>query len=152
MVDNAFLKKRQELEVKVDGWEKLIETDQINIVDVQERSITVEMTVNTHHLNLRGYAHGGFLFSLCDMGSGLLVYSQGLNCVTLNSSVNYLRGAKPGDVLTIHADSVHWGKKTIVNEILITNQDGTPCVRATVTMFVLGELCLESETGYYQEQ
>lgn len=151
-MQNDFITKRQELEAATDGWEKLSETNNIEILDVQERSIKVQIVVNKHQINLRGYAHGGYLFSLCDMGSGMLVYSQGLNCVTLNSSVNYLHGVKPGDVLTISASSTHWGRQTIVNEVIITNQDEVACVRATVTMFVLGELCLESETGYYEEQ
>lgn len=139
-MDNEFLQLRHRLEHEVEGWEALAELEDMQVTDVQERSVTLVTTVTTHNLNLRGFAHGGYLFSLCDIASGSLVYSQGLDCVTLNSSINYLRGAQPGDVLTITATAQHWGRQTIVNDILITNQEGRSLVRATVTMFVMGKL------------
>lgn len=137
---NEFLERRHRLETEVHGWEDLAELADMQVTEVAERSVTLTTTVTEHNLNLRGFAHGGYLFSLCDIGSGTMVYSQGLDCVTLNSSINYLRGAQPGDVLTISVKAVHWGGKTIVNEVTITNQEGRAMVRATVTMFVMGEL------------
>lgn len=127
-MDNELLKRRHRLEHEVEGWEKLAELEDMQVTKVSERSVTLNTTVTTHNLNLRGFAHGGYLFSLCDIASGTMVYSQGLDCVTLNSSINYLRGAEPGDVLTITANAVHWGSKTVVNEITIVNQDGRALV------------------------
>ena len=88
-------------------------------------------------LNPRGFAHGGWLFTLCDASSGALVFSHGLDCVTQNASINYLHGGWPGDTVDIDVRALHWGRTTIVNEVTLTNQDGRPLAVATMTMYVM---------------
>ncbi len=61
-------------------------------------------------LNYYGNAHGGYLFTLCDQISGLVVISLGLDGVTLQSSINYLKAGKLDDVLTIKGECVHQGQ------------------------------------------
>ena len=90
-------------------------------------------------LNYYGNAHGGYLFTLCDQVSGLVVVSQGVDGVTLQSSINYLKAGRLGDVLTIHGECVHSGRTTRVVDVDITNQDGANVCKATFTMFVTGQ-------------
>lgn len=137
---NELLERRAKLEIEVGGWEDLAELTSMEVIACEPRALTLQIAVTERNVNLRGFGHGGYLFSLCDMGSGCMVYSQGLDCVTLNSSVNYLRGAQPGDVLTIDVKALHWGRTTVVNDVNITNQDGKALVHATVTMYVMGKL------------
>ncbi|MTW37955.1 PaaI family thioesterase, partial [Streptococcus pneumoniae] len=86
-----------------------------------------------------GNAHGGYLFTLCDQISGLVVISLGLDGVTLQSSINYLKAGKLDDVLTIKGESVHQGRTTCVVDVDITNQEGRNVCKATFTMFVTGQ-------------
>ena len=90
-------------------------------------------------LNYYGNAHGGYLFTLCDQISGLVVISQGVDGVTLQSSINYLKAGRLGDILTIHGECVHSGRTTRVVDVDITNQEGANVCKATFTMFVTGE-------------
>ena len=76
---------------------------------------------------------------LSDQISGLVVISQGVDGVTLQSSINYLKAGRLGDVLTIHGECVHSGRTTRVVDVDITNQEGTNVCKATFTMFVTGE-------------
>ena len=79
------------------------------------------------------------MFTLCDQISGLVIISQGADAVTLQSSINYLKAAKLGDILSIKGKCVHAGRTTRVVDVDIINQDGRNVCKATFTMFVTGE-------------
>ena len=108
------------------------------IEKMRDGYVVVTTKVVESSLNYYGNAHGGYLFTLCDQVSGLVVVSQGVDGVTLQSSINYLKAGRLGDVLTIHGECVHSGRKTRVVDVDITNQDGVNVCKATFTMFVTG--------------
>ena len=109
------------------------------IETMRDGHVIVTTKVVESSLNYYGNAHGGYLFTLCDQISGLVVISQGVDGVTLQSSINYLKAGRLGDVLTIHGECVHSGRKTRVVDVDITNQEGANVCKATFTMFVTGE-------------
>lgn len=108
------------------------------IEKMRDGHVVVSTKVVESSLNYYGNAHGGYLFTLCDQISGLVVISQGVDGVTLQSSINYLKAGRLGDVLTIHGECVHSGRMTRVVDVDITNQDGVNVCKATFTMFVTG--------------
>lgn len=69
---------------------------------VRLRSKVVESS-----LNLYGYAHGGYLFTLCDQVAGLVSLSLGVNSVTMQSSINYLKPGELGETLSIEGMCLH---------------------------------------------
>lgn len=87
-------------------------------------------------LNLYGNAHGGFLFSLCDMAAGMSTYAYEIVNVTQNSSIQFLRGVSQGTVF-VESNAVHKGSKTVVNQVTITDSEGRLLVTAAYTMFLL---------------
>ena len=95
------------------------------IETMRDGHVVVTTKVVESSLNYYGNAHGGYLFTLCDQISGLVVISQGVDGVTLQSSINYLKAGRLGDVLTIHGECVHSGRTTRVVDVDITNQEGT---------------------------
>lgn len=109
------------------------------IESMKDGHVVVTTKVVASSLNYYGYAHGGYLFTLCDQISSLVVISQGSDGVTLQSSINYLKAGKLGDQLTITGNCVHKGRTTRVVDVLIHNQDGEHVCKATFTMFVTGE-------------
>ena len=96
-------------------------------------------TVTEEDTNIAGMAHGGLFFSMADTTSGSALSSYGRRAVTLNASFNYLRGAKPGDVLTGEAHEVKHGETICVYDVTIRNQDGTPVSSGTFTIFLFNE-------------
>ena len=106
---------------------------------MRDGHVVVTTKVVESSLNYYGNAHGGYLFTLCDQISGLVVISQGVDGVTLQSSINYLKAGRLGDILTIHGECVHSGRTTRVVGVDITNQEGANVCKATFTMFVTGE-------------
>lgn len=109
------------------------------IKEMKDGHVEVTTKVVDSSLNYYGNAHGGYLFTLCDQISGLVLISLGLDVVTLQSSINYLKAGKRDDVLTIKGECVHQGRTTCVVDVAITNQDGKNICKATFTMFVTGK-------------
>ena len=108
------------------------------IEKMRDGHVVVTTKVVDSSLNYYGNANGGYLFTLCDQVSGLVVVSQGVDGVTLQSSINYLKAGRLEDVLTFHGECVHSGRTTRVVDVDITNQDGANVCKATFTMFVTG--------------
>ena len=109
------------------------------IKKMKDGHVEVTTKVVDSSLNYYGNAHGGYLFTLCDQISGLVLFSLGLDVVTLQSSINYLKAGKRDDVLTIKGECVHQGRTTCVVDVVISNQDGKNVCKATFTMFVTGQ-------------
>ncbi|KJQ62661.1 PaaI family thioesterase [Streptococcus oralis] len=109
------------------------------IKEMKDGHVEVTTKVVDSSLNYYGNAHGGYLFTLCDQISGLVLFSLGLDVVTLQSSINYLKAGKRDDVLTIKGECVHQGRTTCVVDVDICNQDGKNVCKATFTMFVTGQ-------------
>ncbi|WP_164966742.1 PaaI family thioesterase, partial [Streptococcus oralis] len=103
------------------------------IEQMRDGHVVVTTKVVDSSLNYYGNAHGGYLFTLCDQISGLVVISLGLDGVTLQSSINYLKAGKLDDVLTIKGECVHHGRTTCVVDVDITNQEGRNVCKATFT-------------------
>ena len=118
---------------------KLTIFDNYEEVKSEKNTAIVKTIVVESNLNLFGNAHGGYLFSLCDSVSGYLFIGNGINVVTLSSSINYLKPSKEGDELTVTAKVVHDGKTTKVVDTIITNQEDNIIVRSTFTMYVVGK-------------
>ncbi|MGT2845831.1 PaaI family thioesterase [Streptococcus massiliensis] len=108
------------------------------IEKMSDGQVIVMTKVVNSSLNYYGNAHGGYLFTLCDQISGLVVISQGVDGVTLQSSINYLKAGQLGDTLTICGTCVHAGRTTRVVDVEISNQAGDNICKATFTMFVTG--------------
>ena len=89
------------------------------IEKMRDGHVVVTTKVVESSLNYYGNAHGGYLFTLCDQVSGLVVVSQGVDGVTLQSSINYLKAGRLGDVLTIHGECVHSGRTTRVVDVIL---------------------------------
>lgn len=106
---------------------------------VEYGHVIVSTNVVESSLNYHQTAHGGYLFALSDQIAGAVSVSTGFDTVTQQSSINYLKPGKLGDVLTIEGTCIHDGKKTKVNEVVIKNQKNKILTRAVFTMYVTGK-------------
>ena len=64
---------------------------------------TAELKLTPDVLNPLGMAHGGTIFSLCDIAAGSAAASHGVIAVTLDSTINFYRPGLPGTTLTANA-------------------------------------------------
>lgn len=121
--------------MKSNQFNELKVFENYEILKLEKGHSIVSTRVVESSLNLYQNAHGGYLFTLCDASSGYVNIANGTDVVTLSSSINYIRGAKLDDVLTIESKVVHDGRSTKVVETNITNQNGKLVVKSTFTMY-----------------
>lgn len=84
----------------------------------------MEIPVAPMHYNSAGIVHGGVFAGLLDSTMGMAMLTKNKMGVTTSLNVNYLKGAKKGDVLRAEATVTHNGKKMIYCEGKIYNQRG----------------------------
>ena len=106
------------------------------LLEVSPGHARLSMEITEEALNLYGNVHGGFLFSLCDMAAGMSTYAFETTNVTECSSINFLRGVNTGTIY-IESNAIHKGRKTVVNQVTVTNDAGKLVVSANFTMFLI---------------
>ena len=102
----------------------------MDIVEMDEGYAVVTMTITPQMLNGHKTCHGGQLFSLADTAFAYACNSQGLAAVASAASIDFLRPAFTGDLLTATARVKQQGKLTGVYDIEIVNQQ-----QKTVALF-----------------
>ncbi len=111
----------------------------IHIVSVDEQGgATVEAELTDSMLNPLGIAHGGTVYTLCDVAAGTAAASRGRIAVTLDSNIHYYRPGNVGTKLTAVAHERKYGRNTSVYMVELSDSDGKRIADATFTMFYSG--------------
>lgn len=90
MTIEEILKLRQE----AGGLNKLMHMHVVTLD--KDGGATVELDLTPELLNPLGMAHGGTIFTLCDIAAGSAAASQGTVAVTLDSTIHYYRPGRCG--------------------------------------------------------
>jgi acyl-CoA thioesterase len=96
----------------------------MKIVAVSEGAAFLEMPVRDDMLNGLDLCHGGLITSLADSAFAFACNSRGVTTVAAGLTVELLRPAKQGDVLTARAFEVTSSGRTGLYDITVTNQRG----------------------------
>ncbi len=127
-----LLKLRQE----AGGLNRLMNM-RVTSVD-EEGNATVELDVTRDLLNPLGMAHGGTIFSLCDIAAGTAAASHGPVAVTLDSNIHYYRPGRLGKTLTAYATERKRGRSTAVYLVDVYDDEEKHVADAVFTMFYAG--------------
>ncbi|MBR3264784.1 MAG: PaaI family thioesterase [Erysipelotrichaceae bacterium] len=100
-----------------------------------EGEAVYSIKVNETDVNPYGFAHGGYLFTLCDNMAGIVGFTLGYYAVTLQANVNYLKSALVNDVLEVKGKAIHSGKTTDVVEVEVCNQNKELLAKAQITLY-----------------
>ena len=109
--------------------------EKAEILEIAPGHVKLAIEVSPECLNLYGNAHGGFLFSLCDMAAGMSTYAYEILNVTQSGNIQFLRGVSAGRIC-VESNAVHKGRKTVVNQVQITDEQNRLIATATMTMFL----------------
>ena len=109
----------------------------IRLVDVDDRCGIVEVTLTPKGMNPLGTAHGGLIFSLLDVATGVAARSGGRMTVTQDASIYFLRSGKNTEKLTAKGRVVREGRRTGLCEAEVFTDDGTLIAKGSVTVFYL---------------
>ena len=132
MTIEEILKLRQE----AGGLNKLMHMHVVTLD--KDGGATVELDLTPELLNPLGMAHGGTIFTLCDIAAGSAAASQGTVAVTLDSTIHYYRPGRCGKKLTAVAYERKRGRKVSVYLVEGHDDEGKHIADATFTMFYTG--------------
>ncbi len=110
----------------------------IRVLEISEGTAVAELDLTPETLNPLGNAHGGTLFTLCDVAAGSAAASHGRVAVTLSGVINYLRPGREGHTLRAVASELKAGKNTSVYNVDVHDMDGAMVANCTFTMFYTG--------------
>ena len=83
--------------------------ENLNILEVEPGHVRLSIELTEACLNLYGNAHGGFLFSLCDIAAGMSTYACEVTNVTQCAGINFVRGVNSGTIY-VESNIVHKGR------------------------------------------
>ena len=109
----------------------------IHVEEIGPGTARVTLHLEDRHLNPVGLPHGGVYFSMADTACGSAMASHGYHAVTVNTSFEFLRSARPGDALTAVATEIKAGRTLCVYGVRVTNQEGTLLGTGTFTFYQL---------------
>ena len=84
----------------------------LRLVDVDDGTSVVEVTLRKEGLNPHGIAHGGLIFTLCDVATGVAARSHGRNTVSQDASIYFLRPGAHTEKLTAKGRVIKEGRTT----------------------------------------
>ena len=96
----------------------------IQVIETGEGYSKIKITIRNEMVNGFGIVHGGVTFSLADSAFAFACNNRNNLSVALDTSINFMKPAHVGDVLTAEAKEIHNGKSTGLYQIFITNQNG----------------------------
>ena len=111
----------------------------LRITQIQQGTAQVELPITQNHLNPIGSVHGGCLATIADVVGGAAASSYGYQVTTLDSNLHYLRAGLNAACLYGKARELKHGKRIMVYEISIEDQDGTVLVEGIFTYMTLNQ-------------
>ena len=115
----------------------------IEILEIKEGYSKIKMSIRDEMVNGFGIVHGGVTFSLSDSAFAFACNNRNNLSVALDTSINFMKPAHVGDVLTAEAKEIHNGKSTGLYQIFITNQNDHLIALFKGTCFRTGKKLVE---------
>ncbi|MGX9295654.1 PaaI family thioesterase [Tsukamurella paurometabola] len=113
----------------------------MDIVRVEEGSVTVTLSTRADFANPLGTVHGGIAATMLDSAMSCAVHStlpSGVGYTTLELKINYIRSASTdGQRLTAQGHVVHTGRSTATAEGRVVDENDRLIAHATTTCLIL---------------
>ena len=108
----------------------------IKIVDFDDEHCIVEGELCNEAMNPWGMAHGGFVYSLCDVAAGALVSQFAPKFVTLSANMSYLRPSQ-GTRLRAEGRLLKKGRTVCVVDTFVYDDQDRLTARGTFEIYIM---------------
>ena len=95
----------------------------IEVMEITASFCKLKLRVREEMTNGFKIAHGGITYSLADSCLAFAANADGLQAVSIETSISHTKKVKSGDVLTATSKEMNKSSKTALYYITITNQD-----------------------------
>ena len=109
----------------------------IEIIELSLGYAKVQLQVSEHVLNPIQSVHGGCLFTMADIASGAAANSYEQKAATLDSTFHYLKPALNTKTLFATTKEIKRGKRVLVYQVFVTDQDEQILAEGMFTYMVL---------------
>ena len=110
----------------------------IVITEVGNGISRVQTALSPKSLNPFGFAHGGLLFTLCDVAAGVLALEGGRASVTLSANIEYLRGGISSGTLYAVAKRIKEGRTIGVFDVDVYDENDNLLAKSTMQYYYSG--------------
>ncbi|HEY0938911.1 MAG TPA: hotdog fold thioesterase [Steroidobacter sp.] len=94
----------------------------LTLASIEPGRASCQLTVRLELVNSHNFCHGGVIFALADTALAYASCSTNRSGVTQAASINFIRPAKLGDVLTATAVVEQDGRRASACSVRVTNQ------------------------------
>lgn len=108
----------------------------IFVTDVEPESAVVEAELRPESLNLLGMAHGGFVYSMCDVAAGVIIAQYADKFVTLSGNLYFMRPSK-GKKLRCEARIIKRGRTVNVVVTCVFDDSGAVTAKGTFEIYIM---------------
>ena len=108
----------------------------IVISDISDELCVVEGELKPQAMNPLGMAHGGFVYTLCDVAAGALVGQNGGEFVTLSANMSYLRPSQ-GTRLRAEGRLLKKGRTVCVVDTFVYADQDRLTARGTFEIYIM---------------
>ena len=107
----------------------------IEVLEITGGFCELKMTVRDEMTNGFNIAHGGIAYSLADSCLAFAANADGIQAVSIETSISHTKKVASGDVLTATSKEMNKSSKTAMYYITITNQDNQEVAHFKGTVF-----------------
>ncbi|MBQ2106398.1 MAG: PaaI family thioesterase [Lachnospiraceae bacterium] len=108
------------------------------ITEIGTETSEIRMEVHPDGLNIMGQVHGGLLYSLADVVTGLTARADGRKYVTQSAHVNFIGNVSSGLIIA-KGDIVKRGRSIVIVRGIVTDENGKLLLETTTNMFCLSK-------------
>ena len=107
----------------------------IEVLEITAGFCKIQMKVRDEMTNGFDIAHGGIAYSLADSCLAFAANSQGIQALSIETSISHTQKVISGDLLTATAKEMNKSAKTALYYITITNQNNIEIARFRGTVY-----------------
>jgi len=111
----------------------------IEVLEITEGFCKLKMTVRDEMTNGFNIAHGGIAYSLADSCLAFAANADGIQAVSIETSISHTKKVANGDVLTATSKGINKSSKTALYYITVTNQDKLEVAHFKGTVYRTGK-------------
>ena len=108
----------------------------IVVTEVGDGTSVVEVKLVQESLNPLGMAHGGFVYSMCDIAAGVVVSQYAGKFVTLSGNLYFMRPGK-GKKLRCEARIIKRGRTVNVVDTCVFDDSGAVTAKGTFEIYIM---------------
>ena len=111
----------------------------IEVLEIATGFCKLQLKVREEMTNGFDIAHGGIAYSLADSCLAFAANSDGIQAISIETSISHTKKVKSGDTLTATSKQVNKSSKTALYYITISNQNKLEIAHFKGTVFLTGK-------------